>query len=215
MRPIATFAVAAVLLPAAAFLLPAGLARGALAPAAPALEARLGGEPKSGTFEIDPVHSSLLFNVMHADASRFWGRFDAFKGQVVVDAAKPDASSVVVEVSAESVDTGNQGRDNHLRGPDFFNSKEFPDIVFESKKVEKAPKGFKVSGEFTMLGVTKPVNADAEFIGYSENERTGKRTGYEVRFTIKRSDFGMNYGAGGGGLGDEVNVLFSLSAVAK
>jgi polyisoprenoid-binding protein YceI len=215
MRPLATFAVAAVLLPAAALMLSEGLARGALAPAAPALEARLAGDPKSGTFEIDPVHSSMLFNVVHAEASRFWGRFDSFKGQLVVDAAKPDAGSVVVEVAAESVDTGNKDRDNHLRGPDFFNAKEFPDIVFESKKVEKAPKGFKVSGEFTMLGVTKPVTADAEFIGYSEGERTGKRTGYEVRFTIKRSDFGMKYGLGPGGVSDEVNVLFSLSAVAK
>ena len=175
----------------------------------------VGAAPAADRYNIDDVHSSVVFHLTIMNVNEFWGRFDSFKGQIVVDAAKPDASSVVVEVSAESVDTGNQGRDNHLRGPDFFNAKEFPDIVFESKKVEKAPKGFKVTGEFTLLGVTKPVSADAEFIGYSEGERTGKRTGYEVRFTIKRSDFGMNYGAGGGGLGDEVNVLFSLSAVAK
>jgi len=191
MRPIATFAVAAVLLPAGVLF-----ARSARAPAAPrATEARAE-EPKSGTFQIDAVHSSLLFGIVHADASRFWGRFNSFKGQIVVDAAKPEASSVVVEVAADSVDTGNDGRDQHLRGPDFFNAKEFPEIVFESKKVSKGPKGFQVVGEFTMLGVTKEVTADAEFIGYSENERMGKRTGYEVRFTIKRTDFGMDYSVG-------------------
>jgi polyisoprenoid-binding protein YceI len=211
MRPIATFAVAAVLLPAGVLF-----AREARAPAERAVtpEARSAEEPKSGTFEIDPVHSSLLFGVVHADSARFWGRFNGFKGQLFVDAAKPQASSVVVEVAADSVDTGNDGRDNHLRGPDFFNAKEFPEIVFESKKVEKAAKGFKVTGEFTMLGVTKEVSADAEYIGYSEGERTGKRTGYEVRFAIKRSDFGMDYNVGSG-LGDEVQVLLGLSAVAK
>ena len=211
MRPI-TLAAAAALLPAG--LLFASSPRAPAAPSAAAPAESAAEEPHAGTYEIDAVHSSLLFGVLHADAARFWGRFNRFKGSLTVDAAKPEASSVVVEVAADSVDTANDGRDQHLRGPDFFNAKEFPEIVFESKKVAKSAKGFQVTGEFTMLGVTKEVVAEAEYTGYSEGERTGKRTGYEVRFTIKRSDYGMDYSVGKG-LGDEVQVLMGLSAVSK
>jgi len=203
---------------AAAALLPAGFlfasTRTPAAPSAPASAESAAQELHAGTYEIDAVHSSLLFGVLHADAARFWGRFNRFKGSLTIDAAKPEASSVVVEVAADSVDTANDGRDQHLRGPDFFNAKEFPEIVFESKKVTKSANGFQVTGEFTMLGVTKEVVAEAEATGYSEGERTGKRVGYEVRFTIKRSDFGMDYSVGKG-LGDEVQVLMGLGAVAK
>jgi len=211
MRSIATFAVAALVLPAGLLFTRSEAASAAPAPA-PAPVSAPAGDPVSGSFEIDPVHSTLLFAVRHADAGRFWGRFNGFKGKLVVDAAKPEASSVVVEVSAESVDTANDGRDQHLRGPDFFNAKEFPEIVFESKKVARSAKGFQVSGELSMLGVTKEVSAEAEYLGYSEGERTGKRTGYEVRFTIQRTAFGMDYMVGPG-LGDEIQVVFSLEAV--
>ena len=170
--------------------------------------------PVSGAYQIDPVHSSLVFNVRHADASRFWGRFNAFSGSLTVDADKPAASSIVVEVQAESIDTANPGRDQHLRGPDFFNAKEFPLIVFDSTEVERSDKGFRVKGELTLLGVTQEVSAEAEFVGYSESERFKKRTGYEVRFEIQRSQFGMNYMVGPM-LGDEVELIFSLEGMAE
>ena len=180
-------------------------------PAAPVAGAE---GPVAGSYEIDPVHSALVFAVRHADASRFWGRFNAFEGRLEVDTDEPASSSIVVEVAAESVDTANEGRDQHLRGPDFFNAKEFPEIVFESTAVARSEAGFDVTGELTMLGVTKTVRAQAEFVGYSESERFGKRTGYEVSFTIQRSDFGMDYMVGPM-LGDEVRIVFSLEGMAK
>jgi len=213
MRSFAPVAVAAVLASAALLLTRSEAAPTAAAVPAPA-PAPAAVEPVSGSFQVDAVHSSLLFAVRHADASRFWGRFNGFQGRLEVDADKPEQSSIVVEVEAESVDTAHEGRDQHLRGPDFFNAKEFPRIVFESTKVERAGEGFAVTGELTMLGVTKQVRAQADYVGYSESERFGKRTGYEVRFKIQRSDFGMDYMVGAG-LGDEVEIVCSLQGMAE
>ncbi len=220
MRPFATFAAAALLLPAGLWL-----SRSEAAPAAapatvpPTPLAAIGATdpfegPVSGKFEIDGVHSSVLFGVVHAKVGRFWGRFNQVSGELTVDADKPQMSTVLVKIAAESVDTANDGRDNHLRGPDFFNAKEFPEIVFESTKIAKAGDGFEVSGDLTMLGVTKPINAKVKFTGHSDMPRLGKRSGYEVSFEIKRSDFGMKYGLPDV-LGDDVKVLIALEAVLK
>jgi len=213
MRSLAPLSAALLLVPAALLVPRSEAAPAGALPRLPVAEAATQG-PVSGTFQVDPVHSSLVFHVRHADASRFWGRFNSFSGSLTVDAEKPEQSSVVVEVQAESVDTANQGRDQHLRGPDFFNAKEFPVVVFESTKVAGSEKGFRVTGELTLLGVTKEVTTQAEFVGYSESERFKKRTGYEVRFKIRRSEFGMNYMVGPM-LGDEVELIFSLQGMAE
>ncbi len=209
MRPFATLAAAVLLLPAGFWL-----ARSEAAPAGTSEPAAPAEGPVSGKFEIDAVHSSVLFCVLHANAGRFWGRFNAISGELSIDADKPQMSSVLVKIAADSVDTANGDRDQHLRGPDFFNAKEFPEIVFESTKVAKGASGFDVAGNLTMLGVTKPVSAKVEFIGHSDMPRLGKRSGYEVRCTIKRSEFGMKYGLPDA-LADEVQILIGLEAVLK
>ena len=170
--------------------------------------------PPAGTYEIDPGHSTVLFHITHLDASRFWGRFNDFSGEFTVDPKDPSASKVLVVVKAESVDTHSNGRDQHLRSPDFVNAKEFPEIVFESKSVKAAGKGLKIQGDLTLLGKTKTIDVEAEYIGTSEGERFGRRAGYEVRFTFDRKDFGMNF-MSGGGLGDEVGVVVSLEGALK
>jgi polyisoprenoid-binding protein YceI len=157
----------------------------------------------------------VLFHVTHLDASRFYGRFNGFSGEFVVDPEDPANSRVLVVVQAESVDTHSDGRDQHLRRPDFFNAKEFPEIVFESTSVAAAGDGLKVKGTLTLLGVTKEIEVEAEYIGTSEGERFGRRAGYEVRFTFDRTDFGMNFMANGGGLGNEVGVIDSLEGVLQ
>lgn len=182
------------------------------APAAPSA-ATLPEAPPPGTYTIDAGHSAVLFHVTHLDASRFWGRFNEFSGEFTVDPKDPANSRVLVVVKAESVDTHSDDRDQHLRRPDFFNAKEFPEIVFESKSVTAAGKGLKIQGELTLLGKTKAIDVEAEYIGTSEGERFGRRAGYEVRFTFDRTEFGMNYMAGGGGLGNEVGVIVSLEGV--
>lgn len=216
MKPIATLSVAA-LLSSGGLLLerPEAAPAAPAAPAALAAPARTAADgPVSGTFEIDAGHSSVLFGVQHAGSGRFYGRFNMLSGQIVVDAEKPERSSVLIRIDAASVDTASEGRDTHLKGPDFFNAKEFPEIFFESKSVERTAKGFEVTGELNLLGVGKSVTAEAVFHGHSETQRFGKRSGYEVVFDIKRSDFGMTWGLPNM-LGDDVRIIVSVEAAMK
>lgn len=191
---------------AAAALLPFGLRAFPSAPAAPAA---LAAPAAPQICKIDPVHSSVVFRVKHMNASWFYGRFNGVSGDFVLDAEHPQTSSIRAEVRAESVDTGNKGRDDHLRSPDFFSAKEFPVIRFESRRVARKGDGFEVEGDLTLHGVTKPVTFLAEHTGTASGRR-GTKVGLAAELTFKRSDFGMTYGLPDS-LGDEVTVLLGLS----
>ncbi len=167
----------------------------------------------AGAWAVDPVHSSVVFKVKHAGAAWFYGAFKQVEGEVEVDATKLDAAKVNFKVVAESVDTRNDDRDKHLRGPDFFNAKEHPAITFKGTKVTKKGEGFEVAGDLEMCGKTKPVTAMVEKVG--EGEFRGKRVGYEATLKIKRSDFGMDYGVAKNVLSDEVVVTISAECVEK
>ncbi len=160
---------------------------------------------------VDGVHSSVLFKVKHAGASWFYGMFKGIRGTITLDPAKPEQGSVRIEIDAGSVDTRDEKRDQHLRGPDFFDSKQFPSIVFESKSIQKAEKALKVEGELDLHGVQKRVEATVALTG--TGEFYGKRQGFEATFVIKRSDFGMDYGLANSALGDEVHLTVAIEAV--
>ena len=165
------------------------------------------------TFKIDPVHSFVLFSVQHLDIANTYGRFNDISGIVVFDRDNPSKSSVELSVLVESLDTNNAIRERSLKSPDFFNVKQFPTLTFKSTKVEGSGDTLKVSGDLTIRGVTKPVTVDFK------KGREGKgvfgewRGGGETRFTIKRSDFGMNFELGE--VGDEVTIILSLEGVKK
>jgi len=162
---------------------------------------------ESATFDVDPVHSSVVFRINHLGVAPFYGRFNEMEGSF--DLA--DGGSVSVTVMAESVDTNNENRDNHLRNPDFFNAKQFPEITFESTSVKSTGDDtYEVEGELTMLGTTKPVTATFTKIGEGERGRFGYRAGIETEVTIKRSDYGMTFYLDNGALGDEVKLLIAL-----
>ena len=160
---------------------------------------------------VDAVHSSVLFKIKHANASWFYGMFKGISGTITLDPAKPEQGSVRIEIDAGSVDTRDEKRDQHLRGPDFFDSKQFPSIVFESKSIQKAEKALKVQGELDLHGVQKSVEATVALTG--TGEFYGKRQGFEATFVIKRSDFGMDYGLANSALGDEVHLTVAIEAV--
>lgn len=162
-------------------------------------------QPKARDLEVDASHSSVIFKVKHQNVSWFYGRFDTIKGSILLDGAK---SSVSLTIDASSANTGNERRDRHLVGPDFFNTKQFPEIKFESESVEVSKEGhLNVKGKLTMRGVTKEVTAIANKTG--EGKARGKPiVGYHCVFTVQRSDFGITYGKGA--LGDDVEVTISL-----
>ncbi len=168
-------------------------------------------------YKIDPVHSFALFKVKHMGASYVYGQFTAIAGAIAFDAGNPEASSVEVTIKSESVTTHNAGRDRHISGPDFFNVKEFPVLTFKSSSWKKVGENtYAVTGDFTMLGVTKTVTATVEHVG--DGAMRGKEiAGFHAVFTIDRSDFGMKYGIapGGGGLGKDIEITISAESIKQ
>ena len=176
----------------------------AASPAAPADE-----------FEIDPVHSSVIYKVRHMGVSNFYGTFKEIGGQISMDAKDPTKSSVTFTIQAASIDSRNPKRDQDLSGPDFFSVKEFPTIEFKSTSVKPAGKdGYDVTGKFTMHGVTKDLTLKVQQVGTAEGQH-GKIAGYETHTTLKRSDYGMDAGVANGMIGDEVEVTVSVEVHAE
>jgi len=161
-------------------------------------------------FTIDDVHSMALFRVHHLGAGQFWGRFNEVSGNFAFEQGKAEGLRFDVTIKTESVDSGNADLDKHLRSPDFFSTKDFPAMTFKSTKATKTGDGtYDVVGELTMRGVTKPVTAKVEFCGMRDMGR-GPKAGFEATFTIKRSEFGVNYGVDKGAIGDDVKVVVGL-----
>ena len=166
------------------------------------------------TYQVDPVHSSVVFRVKHVGASWFYGRFNEVSGTFVVDEANPGNASIEVEIKAASVDTRGEQRDAHVKSPDFLSAKEFPSISFKSTEVKATGDGLEVTGELTFRGVTKSVTAPVEHVGEGEFQGS-ERSGYEAVLEIKRSDYGSDYGVSQGVLGDEVRLIIALEGVKQ
>ena len=165
------------------------------------------------TFKLDAVHSFVLFNLQHLGIANTYGRFNDIAGTVVFDKDNPSKSSVELSVPVESLDTHNSIRDRSVKGPDFFDAKQFPTMTFKSTKVEGSGDTLKVSGDLTIHGVTKPMTVDFKKGGEGKGVFGEMRGGGETRFTIRRSDFGMNFQQGA--IGDEVNMILSLEGIKK
>ena len=121
------------------------------------------------TFKVDPQHSSIVFKSKHIDTSYVFGRFNEFGGTVTVD-ADPTKMAFDITAKTESIDTGNAKRDTHLKSPDFFSAKEFPNISFKSTSVKSAGENkYEVAGDLTLHGVTKPITVTIEKVGQSNN----------------------------------------------
>ena len=181
--------------------------------AATTLLATLAGPALAGTpYVLDPAHLSTLFVVDHMGYSKIYGRFGQVAGTVDFDPQAVETSSLSVTIKAASVDTNFGPRDDHLRSPDFFNVREFPDITFVSKKIEKTgERTGKVTGALTLLGVTRPVVLDVTFNKDAESPVSKKPTiGFSAHGTIKRSEFGMKYGVPA--LGDEIDLRIEAEA---
>jgi polyisoprenoid-binding protein YceI len=169
--------------------------------------------PEGVAYTIDGVHSKALFRVQHLGAGRFWGRFNDVSGKVMFDRGVEIRMDVAIRT--ESVDSGNKDLDKHLMSPDFFNAKEpsCAAMTFASTGCSMGDKGiYMVTGDLTIHGVTKQVTVPVEFTGAADMGR-GARAGFETTFTIKRSEFGMNWGVEKGMLGDEVRITVALEGV--
>jgi polyisoprenoid-binding protein YceI len=170
------------------------------------------------TFTFDKVHSDVGFQIRHF-VSKVRGRFTDYDGTIVVDKAKPEASSVELTIKAASIDTDNENRDKDLRGPNYFDVEKFPEITFKSSKV--TPKGgdkYDVTGTLTMHGVSKEITLPVSYLGTVDSGR-GVKAGFETAITLNRKDYGIVFNrvldAGGTMLGDDVLVSINVEANKK
>lgn len=166
-----------------------------------------------GAWSIDPVHSFVVFKIRHSGVANAYGMIHGPTGTLSLDAANPAASTLEVTLQSAKVSTGNEGRDKHIRNPDFFNATEFPTMTFKATGFKSAGENaYDVTGDLTFLGKTRPVTTRLTVIGTGQG-RGGPIMGVEATFTIKRSDFGNTTMIGP--LGDEVAITVALEAGQK
>ena len=156
----------------------------------------------------DDPHSQLGFTVTHLGISDISGTFNDF--DVTVNSTKPDFSDATFELTAKigTIDTRVEARDNHLKSPDFFDAVKYPKMIFKSTGIQPAGKDkYKLNGNLTLHGITKPVTMDLWYRGTVENPMSKKPTsGFQVTGTIKRSDFGIGEKFPAPMISDEVRI---------
>lgn len=147
------------------------------------------------TFSIDPHHTNVTWKVGHLGFSHVSGKFPLGEGTIVLDEATPANSSVKVTFKIADLSTGDAKFDTHLKSADMFNAEKFTTAVFESTKVEPTgDKNAKVTGNLTLLGVTKPITLDVTLNNLGEHPMLKKKAvGFSATGTIKRSEFGLSY----------------------
>jgi polyisoprenoid-binding protein YceI len=168
---------------------------------------------QAADYTLDTAHTGVYFKIQHLKFSYTFGRFDQVTGAFAFDSGDLAASKFAFTLQAHSVNTGHEKRDNHLRSPDFFNAKQFPEITFTSTKIEAAdePDHFRVTGDLTLLGHTKPITVTLHKLGEGPDGMGKERIGFDAKFTIQRSDFGMNKMLNA--IGDEVTLHVSFEGI--
>jgi polyisoprenoid-binding protein YceI len=171
----------------------------------------------AGTWAIDPVHSSINFSVRHLMVGKTHGRFDQFSGTITIN--EDGAPSVIAEVGVNSIDTGNEQRDVHIKAADFFDVAQFPVARFVSSAVRADGDNYVLEGDFTLRGVTKPVAMTLEFNGVNPGMGRGEVAGFEASVVLSRKDFGVGgelpLDGGGTIIGDKVTITLALEALKQ
>lgn len=167
------------------------------------------------TWAIDPGHSAGAFKINHLGYSNVHGLVSGLEGKLEFDDAKPENTTFHITAPLANLTTGNQKRDDDLRGPDFFNHKKFPLIEIRSKSVRKKGADLDVSADLTIKGVTKPISFVFKRGKTATDPWKNMRTGGDTSIRIKRTDFGVSYMSKPGEIGDEVEMEISLEAVQK
>lgn len=171
----------------------------------------------TGTWAIDPVHSSVNFSVRHLVVSKVRGGFDEFSGAITV--AEDGTPSVSAEIAVGSVNTRNEQRDAHLKAADFFDTEAFPTATFVSTAVRPDGDNYVLDGDFTLKGVTRPISLALEFNGVNPGMGHGEVAGFEASVVLNRKDFGISFDApletGGAVVGDKVTITLEIEALKQ
>ena len=169
----------------------------------------------AGTWAIDPTHSTVGFSVRHLMVSKVRGSFNDFTGAITV--AEDGTASVHAEIQVSSIDTRNEQRDAHVRSADFFDAENYPTATFVSTGVQPDGADYVVDGDFTLKGVTKPIDLKLEFNGVNPGMGHGEVAGFEATVVLNRKDFGidieMPLEGGGVVVGDKVTINLEIEAL--
>ena len=147
------------------------------------------------TYPIDMNHSNVGFAVpIMGGLSKVKGKFTDFNVNLISDEKDITKSTVTVTIKAASIDTGIEARDKHLKSADFFDVEKFPEITFQSSRIDKKDNQFVAHGPLTMHGVTKEIDLPFTVTGVTENaDKTKKNVGYSATMVLNRRDYGINY----------------------
>ena len=163
--------------------------------------------------DIEGMHASIQFRIIHLGFSVLTGRFNDFGGSFTWDKDNPEASSINVTIKTASLDSNHAERDKHLREADFLEVEKYPEATFKSTKYNGDAGGGKLDGILTLHGVSKPITIDIEYIGEGDDPWGGYRAGFEGNVTLRRSDFGMMYDLGP--RSDEMELDLFIEGVRK
>jgi polyisoprenoid-binding protein YceI len=161
------------------------------------------------------MHSEVLFKIKHLVISTVTGYFKKFSGEVDTNGDEFENGNITFTMDVKSIDTNQTQRDEHLRASDFFDADTYPEISFHSTKFTKL-KGddYKLTGDLTMKGVTKPVELDVEYGGSEKDAYGNTKHGFEVTGKINRKEFGLTYNAltetGGLALGEDIKLIANV-----
>jgi polyisoprenoid-binding protein YceI len=167
-------------------------------------------------WQIDTSHSSVTAAAKHMMLTTVRGAFSGTSGVIDFDPAKPEAGAIELRIPAESVNTGDEKRDGHLRSADFLDAATYPEVVFKSTKI--TPKGrneFVVDGDLSIRGTTTPVAVDVELLGIAEDPRAGQRAVFDAKFSFDRTQWGLVWNMpipSGVLVGEKIKVEASISA---
>jgi polyisoprenoid-binding protein YceI len=169
-----------------------------------------------GTWTADVSHSHVGFTVRHMVVSKVRGSFDKFDATLTI-ADDPLQSKVEATIELASINTGDEGRDGHVKGGDFFDIEQFPTMVFTSTGIRPNGSDYYLDGDLTIKGVTKPVTLELEFNGVTKDPWGGTRAGFSASGEVNRSDYGISYNAaletGGVLIGEKLKIEIEIEAV--
>lgn len=176
--------------------------------------------PETGSktiWKLDPMHTLVEFSAKHLMISTVKGRIADVEGTIYADENNPENSSVDVTLKAASIDSRTEQRDNHLRSADFLDVVNFPAITFKSTRIEGDRNAFKLTGDLTIRGVTKPITLDATFEGQTKDPWGGERIGFSAKGKLDRREFGLTWNllleTGGITVGNEIKINIEVEAV--
>lgn len=169
---------------------------------------------QAGTYELDPTHSKVGFEIPHLVISTVEGKFNKSQGTITLD-EKFEKSKVSAEVEISSIDTGEPKRDDHLKSPDFFEVAKYPKMTFKSASITGTPESFKMTGSLTLKSETKPVVFEGKFLGNVVDAYGNLRAAFNAKAKISRKEFGLTWSKVvemGPVVGDEVTIDLKIEA---